>query len=180
MPDRKEADRSTPIGLSGEAGERHRAALFGFVLALTDHDRQWAEDVVQETLFRAWRHAERIGDVRHLRPWLFTVARRIVIDDRRSRRSRPLDLDDADAAARELPGSEDPAESLSAILLRDAVLGLRPKYRMVLAEIYFHGRSTTEAARTLGLATGTVKSRLNYALRTLRTALAEIGVTDLA
>src|ERR1700741_1686816 len=59
--------------------------LFGHVLRLTGNDRQWAEDVVQETLVRAWRNADRLDrEPGMLRAWLYTVARRIVIEGRRS------------------------------------------------------------------------------------------------
>ena len=60
----------------------HAGPLFAFALRLTAGDRQRAEDVVQETLLRAWRNAHKLDEQgsRSLRPWLMTVARRIVID----------------------------------------------------------------------------------------------------
>ena len=63
----------------------HAPRFLTFVLRLTGGDRQRAEDVVQETLLRAWRHADRLGDKegRSPRPWWSTVARRIVIDEHR-------------------------------------------------------------------------------------------------
>src|SRR6201991_1096306 len=69
----------------------HSGPLLMFVLRLTGGDRQRAEDVVQETLLRAWRNADRLGTSGHpsLRPWLVTVARRIVIDEHRSVLARP-------------------------------------------------------------------------------------------
>src|SRR5882757_5889080 len=69
--------------------DEHAGALWGYVLRLTG-DRGRAEDVVQETLLRAWRHPE-ILDTRQGSPraWLFTVARRIVIDEWRAARARP-------------------------------------------------------------------------------------------
>ena len=70
--------------------EEHGPALWSFCLRLTGHDRARAEDVVQETLLRAWRHSR--GDDRdhdHVRAWLFTVARNIVVDEWRSRRVAP-------------------------------------------------------------------------------------------
>src|SRR5262245_34459830 len=60
----------------------HAAPLLAFVLRLTNGDRQRAEDVVQETILRAWRNAHKLNATgeRSLRPWLVTVARRIAID----------------------------------------------------------------------------------------------------
>jgi len=54
---------------------------------------------------------------------------------------------------------------------------LSADHRQVLRECYFDGRSVAEAARRLGIAEGTVKSRTHYALRALRLALEEMGVT---
>src|SRR5664280_406722 len=68
----------------------HGVALFGFILRLVDGDRQRAEDVVHETLLRAWKHPAALHPYReNPRPWLFTVARHLVIDERRARRTSP-------------------------------------------------------------------------------------------
>ena len=65
---------------------RYGPALFGYVLRLLDGDRQQAEDVLQETLLRAWTHPEALDVTRgDARPWLWTVARRLVIDRVRAR-----------------------------------------------------------------------------------------------
>ena len=64
----------------------HAGPLLGFVLRLTGGDRGRAEDVVQETLLQAWRHPEALDPARGpIRPWLLTVARRVVIDQYRAR-----------------------------------------------------------------------------------------------
>ena len=66
----------------------HATALWHYALRLTG-DRVRAEDVVQETLLRAWQHPEVSEDAeRSARAWLFTVARNLIIDDRRSARFR--------------------------------------------------------------------------------------------
>ncbi len=68
--------------------DEHAAALWRYALRLTG-DQARAEDVVQETLLRAWRHPEVTDDVeRSARAWLFTVARNLIIDERRSARYR--------------------------------------------------------------------------------------------
>ena len=69
--------------------DEHAAALWAFCLHLTGNDRTRAEDVTQETLLRAWRNATVLEESRgSVRSWLFTVARNIVIDEWRSKRSR--------------------------------------------------------------------------------------------
>src|SRR3712207_5736923 len=76
--------------------EERAGPLLMFVLRLTGGDRQRAEDIVQETLLRAWRNAHRLGapGQQSLRPWLVTVARRLAIDEHRSANPRPPETDD--------------------------------------------------------------------------------------
>src|SRR3569832_2070706 len=76
--------------------EEHAEPLLMFVLRLTGGDHQRAEDIVQETLLRAWRNAHKLGTEpgTSLRPWLVTVARRIAIDDHRSASARPAETYD--------------------------------------------------------------------------------------
>ena len=62
---------------------------------------------------------------------------------------------------------------MSALVLRDALGRLGPRYRDVIVQVYFFGRSTAETAGVLGIAQGTVKSRLSDARRMLRSALTE-------
>jgi RNA polymerase sigma-70 factor (ECF subfamily) len=61
--------------------------------------------------------------------------------------------------------------------VQQAIALLTPEHRAVLAETYYRGRSVAEASTTLGIPEGTVKSRTFYALRALRLALEELGVT---
>ncbi|WP_414636025.1 sigma-70 family RNA polymerase sigma factor [Actinophytocola sp.] len=144
--------------------------LFGHVLRLTGNDRQWAEDVVQETLVRAWRNADRLDrEPGMLRAWLFTVARRIVIDGRRSHSARPREVDLAPLEVVPIPDRSE--QSLSAMVVADALQGLRAEHREAVEETYLKGRTVNEAAVVLGIPPGTVKSRVYYALRALRRVL---------
>jgi RNA polymerase sigma-70 factor (ECF subfamily) len=80
-----------------ELYRQYRGPLLLFVLRLTAGDRQQAEDIVQETMVRAWREARRLDrSERSLMPWLATVARRIVIDEQRRKRVRPPEIGGAE------------------------------------------------------------------------------------
>ncbi|MCW2765754.1 MAG: sigma-70 region 2 domain protein [Nocardioides sp.] len=155
--------------------DEHAAALWGYCLRLTDHDRARAEDVAQETLLRAWRHFSVLDESQgSVRGWLFTVARNLVIDDWRSRRARS---EVSMAAVPEIASATDHTDQLLlSWVVAEAVSKLSADHRAVLLECYYRGVPVAEAARTLGVPEGTVKSRTHYALRALRLALEEMGV----
>lgn len=163
------------VALVQQLHEEHAAALWAYCLSLTGHDRSRAEDVVQETLLRAWRHRKVLESPRAaVRAWLFTVARNIVIDEWRTRRAQ------AEVSVAEVPEVSHPGDRTDQLLLSwviaEAVTKLSPEHRAVLLECYYRGRPVAEAARHLGVPEGTVKSRTHYALRALRLALEEMGV----
>ncbi|MCX5386903.1 sigma-70 family RNA polymerase sigma factor [Streptomyces sp. NBC_00083] len=151
-----------------ELQRAHGPALLRFLLGLTYGDRQRAEDLVQETLVRAWQHPEAFdAPYSSMRPWLFTVARRLAIDARRGRLARPCEVGDEVLLTTPAEGG-DPGERCAAALdVRTAVRSLTPEHRAVLVQLYFRGLSVTEAADALGVPPGTVKSRSYYALRAL-------------
>jgi len=159
--------------------EEHAGPLLMFVLRLTGGDRQRAEDIVQETLLRAWRNAHRLGaqGQQSLRPWLVTVARRIAIDDHRSASARPAETYDRELES--FPSTGDDTDRVpQSMTVSDALRELSQSHREILIETYFRGRTVPEAAEKLNLPLGTAKSRVYYALRALRTALQQRGVTE--
>jgi RNA polymerase sigma-70 factor (ECF subfamily) len=144
------------------------------VLRLTG-DRARAEEVVQETLVRAWRRAEeldRSSDA--LRAWLFTTARNIVTDLWRRDSARPATVADERALAA-APAADELDRAVQRWTVADALARLTPEHRSVLVETYYEGRSVAEAAARLGVPPGTIKSRTYYALRALRLVLEEMG-----
>ncbi|GAA2012543.1 sigma-70 family RNA polymerase sigma factor [Catenulispora yoronensis] len=158
----------------------HAGPLLGYVLKLTNGDRSQAEDVVQETFLRAWQHSEAFAPDRGSpRAWLCTVARNIVVDHARARRSRPQEVGEEGlhlAAARGAVVEDDHDRILLGWEVAEAMTTLSPDHRAVLRETYFKGLSVAEAAKVLGIPPGTVKSRTYYALRALRTAFEERGI----
>src|SRR5579863_3215070 len=87
----------------------HGGALLRYALHLTGGDRQRAEDLVQETIVRAWRHPEALAD-RPARPWLFAVARNLAVDSYRARQSRPPEV--GQAVLDTLPADDDADRTL--------------------------------------------------------------------
>ncbi|RLK55497.1 MULTISPECIES: sigma-70 family RNA polymerase sigma factor [Actinokineospora] len=155
---------------------RYRRPLLGYVLRAVGGDHQRAEDVVQETLLRAWRHAESL-EADKAGPWLYTVAKNLVISGyrRQSARVAEVPIDDAD-----WPRAGDEFEQvLQGWQVAEAMRVLSRDHRAVIAELFYRRRTVAEAAKVLGVPPGTVKSRSFYALRALRDALEERGVTEL-
>ena len=162
--------------LVAELYRSYRGPLLSFVLRLTAGDRQRAEDVVQETMLRAWRQAGEFDqDGRSLMPWLATVARRIVIDEQRRRNARPAETDEA--MLTKAPVHDWTDDLLRSVIVADALRELSPAHREVLNETILRDRTVSQAAEVLGIPVGTVKSRVYYAIRALRLVLAEREVS---
>jgi RNA polymerase sigma-70 factor (ECF subfamily) len=133
-------------------------------------DRHLAEDVLQETMLRAWRNCEHFSAEKgSVRGWLIRVAHNIAMDKLRMRRSRPIEV--AEASGPE-PRVGDHAETvITAVHLREAMAKLSPGHRDVLVQVYLNGLTAGEAAAVLRIPEGTVFSRAYYGLRMLRRAL---------
>ncbi|HEY2166890.1 MAG TPA: sigma-70 family RNA polymerase sigma factor [Jatrophihabitantaceae bacterium] len=153
--------------------DQHAGALWAYAVNLTNGDRAKAQDVVQETMLRAWRNPQVLDQSGgSARGWLFTVARRIVIDDWRASRSRP-EFVFGDMPEPAVADNTD--QTVDRQLVLAALRLLSTEHREVLHECYFRGSSVAEAAKALGIPAGTVKSRTHYALRALRSALEDMG-----
>ena len=155
--------------------DAHGPSLLRYVVRLTG-DHGFAQDVVQESLLRAWKRPEILEQSdESARAWLFTVCRNLVIDDRRSaRHAREITTD----RLPESPGADETESILDSWLLADAFSSLSAEHRRAVVNAYYIGHSVAEIARREDIPEGTVKSRLHYALRALRLALQERGVTQ--
>ncbi|MEV0175522.1 sigma-70 family RNA polymerase sigma factor [Streptomyces sp. NPDC050803] len=152
--------------LLGTIMREHRDALVSYAEKMLG-DHSLAEDIVQETIIRAWRNSDRLlGTEGSVRGWLFTVTRHLVIDWVRKPHAR-----------REIVGVtyNDPVSSTDstdevhdALVARPLLRRLSPEHRAVLVHIYLCDRSIKETAYILGVPAGTVKSRHHNALRKLR------------
>jgi RNA polymerase sigma-70 factor, ECF subfamily len=156
--------------------DEHAAALWRYAVRLTG-DQARAEDVVQETLLRAWQHPEVTDGDRSARAWLFTVARNMIIDERRSARFRNESGTPDIEKTHDRAAPDEVDSALDRMLLSGALAQLSNEHRAVIKRSYYQGWTTAQIAADLDIAEGTVKSRLHYAVRALRLTLQEMGVT---
>lgn len=153
----------------------HASEVYGFALNRLG-DRELAEELVQDVFTRVWRRAEQFDARRaSFRTWLYSIARNAVIDSERRRAARPPS---AGAEGEEIETLDEPIER--AVLrwhVNAAVEQLSPEHRRVLRLAHFQGLSMKEISERERIPLGTVKSRTSYALRNLRLALEEMGVS---
>jgi RNA polymerase sigma-70 factor (ECF subfamily) len=147
----------------------HARAVRAYVRRFTTDAR--ADDIVQETFIRAWRHLAKLeSDERPVRPWLLQVARHLLTDAVRGDRCRPVTVEAENAAATVgVDGGLD--RVLDRQVLLPALKRLPPAQLVVLVESWLYGASLDVAAQRLGIPPGTARSRLHYALRALRVEL---------
>jgi RNA polymerase sigma-70 factor (ECF subfamily) len=130
----------------------HGPALLAYASRLVGGDRQRAEDIVQETLVRAW---------------LFTVARHLAIDSHRARLARPQELPEATFAGRRVD-EDSTCDLLTRVEMLEAIDRLAPHHRDAIVALFYQGNSIAEAAALRDVPEGTIKPRRHYALRSLR------------
>ena len=153
----------------------HYAVLLSFVLRYV-HDRHRAEDLVQETLLRAWKHIDHLDtEPGRTRSYLLTIARNVVTNAWRAEQRRPHLVAD-DAAVNAMPSADNVDRMVEGWLVAEAIERLSADHQAVVRAMYYEGQSVADAARKLAVPEGTVKSRAYYAVRALRTAFEEMGV----
>jgi len=136
-------------------------------------DQHEAEDVTQETFYRAFRHLRHWDARRPLRPWLLKIAvnRCRTASSRRAR--QPLVTEDCSHWSVERRSTSDLAEELQRL-----IAGLRPEYRQSFVLFYEHHLSLEEIAQILDCPTGTVKTWLYRARRELAAQLQQRNVVN--
>lgn len=147
-----------------------RDELYRYAVWLS-RDPQVAEDVVQDSLVRAWKGLDGLQDESKARQWLVTIVRREFLRHRERQREEPTDPVDLEA----ISGDEvDPrVQDLQA-----AIFALEDSYREPLALQVLMGHSTDEIAALLGMSQGAVLTRLHRAREKLKQAFLEDGTLD--
>lgn len=154
---------------------RYQRRVFGLALGLVG-DPALAEDIAQEALVRAWRHAP-VYDVRRgkVSTWVLTIARNLAIDALRARRAVPTDPDELIGLGllSTEPAPDDAAVGSDAARSLHAAIALLPgEQRRALVLASFYGLTAAEVGAREGIPLGTAKTRIRTALIRLRTAMA--------
>jgi RNA polymerase sigma-70 factor (ECF subfamily) len=154
--------------------DRYRLILFGLILRIL-HDRQEAEEVLQETFLQVWRRAGDFDEARG-RPftWLVTIARSRALDRLRvlGSRARLADEVEAHSSGAEVgDAAADAVKSEQATIVRQALAELPEEQRRALFLAYFEGLTQSEISTRLGEPLGTVKTRMRSGLMKLRELL---------
>ena len=152
------------------------AVLLSFISRYV-HDRHRAEDLVQETLLRAWRHIDHLdtNSSGRTRSYLLTIARNVVTNAWRAEQRRPRLVAD-ESAVESVPSADSVDQLVEGWLVAEALERLSPDHQAVVKAMYYEGQSVSDTATRLRIPEGTVKSRVYYAVRALRTAFEEMGV----
>jgi RNA polymerase sigma-70 factor, ECF subfamily len=166
--------RTDDAGLLQALYDQHASVLWRYTFSLVG-DAGRAEDIVQETLLRAWQHPTVLDQSSgSARGWLFTVARNLAFDEHRSARSRrEIRMD----APPEQPSADQTERAVDTWVVSDALATLTQDHRDVIVRSYYGGLSTAQIAAQLDIPEGTVKSRMHYGMRALRATLQEMGVS---
>ena len=146
-----------------------RLARLDAAARLILRDGELARDAVQEAMIRAWRDLPGLRDPDRFDAWLHRLTVNACLDliRRRKRRVIEVELTPIDS-----PATHDVANSLAdRQLLDEALAGLQPGHRAVVALHYLLGMPLAEVAQTMGIPIGTAKSRLHYALAAMRTTV---------
>ena len=156
--------------------EMYLRPLYRVALRLTGQKEE-AEDLVQETLLKAFRHRDQLRDPDKVRAWLFSILRSCHLDGLRKKGREPevYGLTEADAVTdppEDWELASDPLERITEEEVQRVLLTLPEEYRLAVLLCDVEEMSYEEIARVMGSPVGTVRSRIARARRLLRQALA--------
>jgi RNA polymerase sigma-70 factor (ECF subfamily) len=150
--------------VAARTGVHDAYRLAGYLLG----DTAEAQDAVQDALVRAWKSWGSLRDQDRFKPWFDRIVVNVCRD--RMRRHRSLKLVDLEAAGH-VEGGDTFAEMLASDEVARAVARLGPDHRIAIVLRFWQDLTIEQAAETLNVPVGTVKSRLHYGLKALRSEL---------
>ncbi len=150
--------------------------LFAYALRLTGSEAL-AEEVLQDSLFAAWKGARSYRGEARVITWLLGIVHHQALNATRRKRLPLEGLDRAALVADRAMGPEAGAEAGERNrALQEAMAGLSPDHRAALELVFYQGLSLAETAKVCACPEGTVKSRLSYAKAHLKAALKQRGL----
>ena len=155
---------------------RHGANILNYLTSLL-HDRQQAEEVLQDVMLAAWESAAGFRGESKVRTWLLTIARNRAINTQRRHSPAFVPLDESTYTADTTP-LDRVERKTQRQALQAAIQQLPPFHQEILVLIFYHQLSGPEVAEVLGVTVGTVKSRLHRAKEMLRRVLQSMGESD--
>ncbi len=160
----------------------HLPALRAFALSLT-RNRATADDMMQDAVLKAWSNMDKFKPGTNMRAWLFTILRNTYYSSRRKLNREVADIDNAYSDTLSVKPDHD--GRLQMMDFKSAFAELADEHREALILVGASGFSYDEAAEMCGVATGTMKSRVNRARRRLTELLqleddAVLELTDAA
>ncbi len=139
-------------------------------------DSELARDAVQDSMVRAWRDLPGLRDPDRFLPWLHRLTVNACLDVARRRQRRSIEVELTPILVPSV--GDETAGVADRELIDDAMRHLDPEFRAVIVLHYFFGMPLQDVAVSMRIPLGTVKSRLNRSLRTMRIALSEPEVEE--
>lgn len=168
------ADAAVAHVAFAELLRRHDRKLRGLAYKLLGGDRFWMEDALQEAYLRAYRARATLRSGDEAGSWLYRIVYNACMDELRRGRRRPQPVDvESPAWERETPGLGPEEITTTADVVRRALAALPPDQRAAVVLVDGDGLDHLTAAQILGVASGTVASRLSRARRTMRAVIGE-------
>lgn len=166
-----EAYRGGDDAAFAELVGRYKNLLYGYLMRMV-HNREFAEDLFQETFLRVHEKAHTFRAGSKFKSWVFTIATRIAIDGIRRRKARPqchsMEIEEADP-------SDDPSQTAAKQELRRTVKAaietLPAKQRAALVLSYYQGHTYPEIAKIMKCSLSSVKTHMSRALKKLEKQL---------
>ncbi len=160
--------------------DRYMNHLYHFVLQFVG-DREAAEDIVQESFVKAWKHLSRFDQEKSFKTWLFAIAKNTAYDFLKKKKTLPFSVfenDEGENALENTPGEHEHPEDIldreaTAEALEEKLSVLPERYRVLLRLRYQEDFSLHEVATILHEPYNTIKSRHQRALKRLKEAFLE-------
>lgn len=155
-------------GLVAELFGEHRSAIFAYIWRLLE-EREWAEELTQETFLQVFNAREQLPGVINRRAWVYRIATNLCFNAiKRRRRFAWLPWHAGELSALQAPDSAEQVGKRDALEM--ALRALSSQYRAPLLLFTRYGFRISEVAETLGISEGAVKTRIYRAREMFRAA----------